>query len=635
MEDQAILHTHNTNNQRIKSDTEPFTMIWRDIFYEVQTTLKDKNNQFIRKAIINNVSGYAISGEVTAIMGPSGCGKTSLLNYLNNRIQFPSKSVNKGEIFINSDRTTVSQIAELSSYVMQDDLLFDILTPRETLMFVSKLRRYLTQQEYEKEVDNLMEELKLTKCKDTRVGNASRKGISGGERKRVSIGVEIISNPSILFLDEPTSGLDSQTSFIVIDFLKGLAQSKNMIVIFTIHQPSSNIFSLFDRLILLNKGQGVYQGATLGVIPYFAKIGFPLGEKSNPADALMHIMENQTARLDRKAKNDLEMMDKKDNLENNNHLKSESQVGVELPLTEVYKENSKPQINQEINSILNKGEHSHLKYKEKESVGFCRQFSILSLRAFLNLIRNPLTLRIRLIMVLVFSFIACSIFYNMQNNVTGIYNKSGFFFFFTINNFMTTLFGAVLAFPMERGVFLREYSSKLYGIVPYYLSKNMIETPISLFVAFLYAVIVYYIVGLRPEVQHYFIFICIYVCLVWLSQSMGLCFGASFSNLNTALVITQFSILPAFLFSGFLINQENMPAWLAWIRFLSPFRYCLEAAMRNEFDGNPNVPQNLSPVDTLNLDIGMWNCVGIMVAFGFGLRVLGLMFLKLLVRKVG
>jgi ABC-type multidrug transport system ATPase subunit len=136
---------------------------------------------------------------VTAIMGPSGCGKTSLLNYLNNRIQFPSKSVNKGEIFINSDRTTVSQIAELSSYVMQDDLLFDILTPRETLMFVSKLRRYLTQQEYEKEVDNLMEELKLTKCKDTRVGNASRKGISGGERKRVSIGVEIISNPSILF----------------------------------------------------------------------------------------------------------------------------------------------------------------------------------------------------------------------------------------------------------------------------------------------------------------------------------------------------------------------------------------------------------------------------------------------------
>ncbi len=200
---------------------------------------------------------------------------------------------------------------------------------------------------------------------------------------------------------------------------------------------------------------------------------------------------------------------------------------------------------------------------------------------------------------------------------------------------MTTLFGAVLAFPLERGVFLREYSSKLYGVVPYYLSKNAIETPIGLLVTFIYGVIVYYIVGLRPEVTHYFTFICIFICLVWLAQSMGLCFGASFSNLNTALVITQFSVLPAFLFSGFLINQENMPAWLAWIRFISPFRYALEASMRNEFDNNDLIPKSLNPVIQLNLDIGMWNCVGIMVAFGFGLRVLGLIFLKLLVRKVG
>lgn len=599
-----------------------FSLVWRDIFYEVETKVM-KNGEFLRKTILNNVSGYAKSGEVTAIMGPSGCGKTSLLNFLNNRIQFAPNSKNSGDTFINSDKLDLQQISRLSSYVMQDDVFFHFMTPKETLLFTSKLRKKQSNEEHEKQVMDLIEELKLTKCMNTRIGDERHKGISGGEKKRVSIGVEIISNPSILYLDEPTSGLDSQTSYIVIDFLKGLAKSKNIIVIFTIHQPSSNIFSLFNKLIILNKGQEVYQGPSMDVIPYFESIKFPLGSRSNPADAFMHLMEEQNSRLEKKQIEDYKNIQKK------------KETGEqELAMSDLYIKNVQPKVNEEINSLTNSG-HADFQYKNLDSVGIMSQFGLLAQRSLMKLGRDPLALRIRFVMVIIFSIIACSIFYDMKNDVTGILNKSGFFFFFTVNNFMTTLFDAVLTFPLERGVFIREYSSKLYGVVPYYLSKNLVETPIGLSVTFVFCLIVYYIVGLRQDVTNYFIFCCIYICLAFLSQSMGLCFGASFSNLNSALVITQFSVLPSFLFSGFLINQENMPAWLAWLRFLSPFRYAIEAGARNEFDGNPNIPPALNIVNNLNLDIGMWNCVGIMVAFGVVLRILGLIFLKILVRKTG
>lgn len=619
MNEEAVL-----NPKILRNTGKPFTFIWENIHYEVETN-KKKDKIPIRKTIINNVTGYANSGEVTAIMGPSGCGKTSLLNFLTDRIQFDGKATHSGKIFVNSEELESSKVASFSSYVMQDDLLFDILTPKETLIFVAKLRKKRTEEEYEKIVNELIEDLKLTKCMDTRIGNENTKGLSGGERKRTSIGVEIISNPTILFLDEPTSGLDSQTSFIVIDFLKELAVSKNKVIVFTIHQPSSNIFHLFDKLILMNKGEQVYQGPTMAVINFFENVGFPLGEKANPADAFMHKMEEQNARFERKIKK----IATKVGEEEGKYEKEES-------LMDNYNTLIKPNIESHIKNIIDNSEKFEIPTKNQESTGFWNEFFLLSKRAFLNLIRNPMTLRLRCAMVLIFSFLACSIFYGMSNSLGGIYNKTGFMFFFTVNNFMTLIFSAVMTIPLERGVFLREYAGKMYGVAPYYLSKNLIETPIGLFVTFLYGIIVYYIVGLRSDgAQYYFTFLCIFICLSWLAQSMGLCFGASFSNVNTAMIITQFSVLPCFLFSGLLINQANMPAWLAWIRFFSPFRYSLEASLRNEFDNNPNVPQQYSPVNTLNLDIGMWNCVGIMVAYGFGLRVLGGLFLKLLVRKVG
>lgn len=628
-----------------KNYGEKFHFTFKDIYYKI--TAKNEKKQNYEKVILNKITGTTASGEMYAIMGPSGCGKSSLLNFLNDRIDFKAGTEHSGQSFINRENMAERnfRITNYSSYVMQDDVLFDILTPKETFMFVCKLKETDPQHILEKKVEKLLDDLQLKKCQNTFIGNQRQKGISGGERKRTSIGVEILSNPSILFLDEPTSGLDSQTSYTIINYLGNLAKTENKAVIFTIHQPSSNIFSLFTTLLLMNKGEAVYQGEPLGVINYFNnEIRMNLEGKANPADAFMHRIEeyNHILALNGNKQKELESETNrilKQDVEtaNVNHKSHANSEVIPNQLYSRYEAVCGTEVNKKIKEIeSNQNLANNIPEKNLNGSGFCQGFLALSKRSLLNLKRNPLTLRLRIVMVLIFSFIACSIFWNMQYDQKGLQNRAGFIFFFTVNNFMTIIFGTVLSFPLERGVFLREHANKLYGVLPYYLSKNLTETPIGLLVTFLYGAICYFLVNLRPGATFYFTFLCNFVCLAFLAQSLGFVFGTGFSDLNTALIITQFSVLPAFLFSGFLINQKNMPVWLSWIRFLSPFRYSIEGAMRNEFDDNPLIPgdeYNLAKL--LNLDIGMWNCMIIMVCFGIGLRILAYILLKILVKKVG
>jgi hypothetical protein len=241
----------------------------------------------------------------------------------------------------------------------------------------------------------------------------------------------------------------------------------------------------------------------------------------------------------------------------------------------------------------------------------------------------------RLIFALVYAFITVSVFYNLGYDEKGINDRQGFFFFFAVNTFMAGVFQSIITFPIERGVFLREHSSKLYNVLPYYLAKNIVETPFVLIIHLLYCLSIYYLINLRSNVSYYFCFCGIYLSLSFLAQSFGFMFGAAFENLNIGIVVTQFAIMPFFLFSGYLINQTNMPAWLAWIRFISPFRFTIEAALRNEMDDNILIPREYDPITILHLHFGMYTCVIVMLLYGIILRIIGFFILKTLIRKVG
>ena len=240
--------------------------------------------------LLSGVWGEVPAKHTTAIMGPSGAGKTSLLNILSGRASSRGRLEIEADIRLNNysvDPTRVD-VRKQIAFVAQDDSLQITATPREAIRFSAKLRlpRSTTADELDHITEIMLEELGLMKCADTIVGGALIKGISGGERKRTSVGVELVTKPALVFLDEPTSGLDSYSAVQLCQVLKKVANAGSS-VLFTIHQPSSEIFNSFDQLILLNKGRVMYQGLVSDVPAYFQERGHGAPNNYNPADWIM------------------------------------------------------------------------------------------------------------------------------------------------------------------------------------------------------------------------------------------------------------------------------------------------------------------------------------------------------------
>lgn len=225
------------------------------------------------KAILQDVNAHMPSGSLTAIIGGSGSGKTSLLNALSNRLK-SKRLKTQGAIAYNRD-TNLSSIR--SAYVMQQDILLETLTVRETLTYAAELRLPppTPREERSQIVEAVIMELSLKECANTRIGNNVHKGCSGGEKRRTSLGVQMLANPSVLFLDEVTTGLDATTAFQLIRTLKALAEKGRTIVI-TVHQPRSEIWGLFDNLVLLSGGSPLYSGPAARCLPYFELHGYSL-----------------------------------------------------------------------------------------------------------------------------------------------------------------------------------------------------------------------------------------------------------------------------------------------------------------------------------------------------------------------
>jgi len=240
--------------------------------------------------LLENVWGEVPSTQTTAIMGPSGAGKTSLLNILAGRARTQGRITIQSDVRLNNYKVVPTDInvRKQIAFVAQDDSLQVTATPREAIRFSAKLRlsRDTPDHDLDKLTARMLTELGLDSCADTIVGGALIKGISGGERKRTSVGVELVTKPALVFLDEPTSGLDSFSAVQLCQVLKKVANS-GASVLFTIHQPSSEIFQSFDHLILMNKGRVMYQGSVENVPSFFASCGHPAPPNFNPADWIM------------------------------------------------------------------------------------------------------------------------------------------------------------------------------------------------------------------------------------------------------------------------------------------------------------------------------------------------------------
>lgn len=295
------MHVCHSTNQPLLLD--PFTLIvifvsgvqFEDVVYKINIHkssylsqhcgVRNQKPPIEKKTILKGVTGAVLPGEMLAMLGPSGSGKTTLITALGGRLggKLSGAITYNGKPFSNAMKRNVG-------FVTQDDVLYPHLTVTETLVFTALLRLpdSLTREEKESHAKAVMAQLGLNKCKDSIIGGQFVRGVSGGERKRVSIGQEMLINPSLLLLDEPTSGLDSTTAQRIVAMLSELAQGGRTVAM-TIHQPSSRLFYMFHKVLLLSDGNPVYFGGGSDAMAYFESVGHSPAVPMNPADFLLDL----------------------------------------------------------------------------------------------------------------------------------------------------------------------------------------------------------------------------------------------------------------------------------------------------------------------------------------------------------
>lgn len=313
-------------------------------------------------------------------------------------------------------------------------------------------------------VNRLIENLGLGKAADTKIGGTLVKGVSGGERKRTSIGVELITDPSLIFLDEPTTGLDSFTAFQVVEVLNSLSMSGRT-VICTIHQPNSETFALFDQLMLLMHGRVIYMNQASKALGYFSKIGFQCPERTNPADFFMDTMSIEKYEYDGEDPEELN--------------KRKSQI--------------EDDYNQKLKFLIDQYENSEFKCKwddvdpniqvldktdkSQYRVGIFTQFFILQLRAFKNIFRLPISSYVKVISAFILSIMVILIYGRLGNDRPGIQSRNGVLFFSCLTFMMNSINSVLLIFPDEKPVFTREQHNEMYSPTIYFITKVVSMIP--------------------------------------------------------------------------------------------------------------------------------------------------------------
>lgn len=519
------------------SKVMPITLEWKNLNYSV---LVGKRKHQTAKTILDNLSGQVNPGRLLAIMGPTGSGKTSLVNALAGRLQVGG--VLEGEILVNG-QPRGNAFRSLSCYVMQDDVLFSNLTVRETFEFAARMRlpAEVTQETKSTLVTQIITELGLTKAQNTRIGNEFVRGVSGGERKRTNIGIELLSGASLIFLDEPTSGLDAFQAQNVMESLWTLAGSGRTVVC-TIHQPRSSIYKMFDLLLLLSEGRIMYFGPAQEAVKWFAGCNFPCPGEFNPADFFLDVVS----------------MDYRSGGEESSSRRRIQLLG-DLFATEGHSLTSRHSVDAlQVSNIV----------AANEGVAFPNgpftEFGLLLSRSWKQQSRDRLPQIITVVQTVVIGFTLAALYSDMHNSDTPVQDETGILFFICIFSAFGAMFGALNSFPTERGVVNRERAGKMYHVLPYYLARFICDIPLRVGQGLLFGCIVYWIVGLNPSAAAFFKFVCILIIEGLAAQGLGVAVSAGARNEKVALAIAPAVTVVLILFGGFYVNENTIPVWLSW-----------------------------------------------------------------------
>lgn len=465
------------------------------------------------KPILKDVYASMPSGSVTAIVGSSGSGKTSVLNTLSHRISGGRLRTN-GKIWYNGS-PRLSSIR--SAYVMQQDVLLPTLTVRETLRYAAELRLPppTTAEERHEIVEDVILELGLKECANTRIGNNVHKGCSGGEKRRASLAVQMLANPSVLFLDEVTTGLDAATAFQLVRTLKSLA-AKGRTIIVTIHQPRSEIWSLFDHVLLLAGGSPLYSGPSINCLPYFKQAGYEIPPFVNPAEFLIDLAAVDTRSPEVEASSTARVQGLREAWQTRSH-------------GNIDKDNEKDQTSDSKESAGAKPNESNTETTVQHHSGLSHQIKILTQRTFKVTYRDPMGVAGLMFEATSMAVITGWIYLQLDGSLQGIRSKEGALYTAASLQGYLVLLYEVYRLTIDIQLFDREYGEGVISVPAFLISRRfarmfMEDIPVPL----IYSVIFYFMAGFRPLASQFFVFFSIVMLSHYIAVTLAtLCIAVS------------------------------------------------------------------------------------------------------------
>ncbi|BFZ11827.1 hypothetical protein BsWGS_14867 [Bradybaena similaris] len=531
--------------------------------------------------VLQEISFTAKNGQLLAIMGGSGSGKTSLLDVIACRA---STGTITGEVYLNNFVRTQSRLEMCSGYVRQDDRLIGSLTVRETLMFVAQLKlpRTFSSDVVSKRVDNVICELGLKHRADTKVGDAALRGLSGGERRRVSIGIQLLILPSILFLDEPTSGLDSFTASNLVQTLSRLVIKKRTIIM-SIHQPRFDIFNMVDTLMILSRGRIVYNGPGKDIVSYFTALGFPCPAHTNPCDFYIDLATVDATSKDRE----------------------ESSLAIVTTLHEAYK------VTEDAIRLLQKGiakdsqdikpsvveggvmpakmvsswSVDHALDEDRKGPTLITQFYIVFMRFLRVKADNYVVVFNHMIQATLMSLLLGLVYLGLKYDEQSIRDWFSIMFMASVMYPFMVILGLIGTCHEERQFLYFELQDRLYSPAAYYFARIFSDLPFHLIYVFLYCLPMYGMAGLTVSTYACFMFYLFVSVSVFTSRSLAMMAAAIMPTYQISSMLAQIIYSLFIMGAGFFINLNSMMHETRWLSKASYLRWSYQALCIIEIEG--------------------------------------------------
>ena len=563
------------------------------------------------KTILRPITATFQAGVLNVIMGPSGSGKTSLLNAMALRLRnsMGTKYRPSGKLTFNGAIPSNSVIRSVCSYVCQDDdALLPSLTVRETLRFAAGLRlpSFMSKEEKYQRAEEVLLKMGLKDCADNLIGSDLIKGISGGEKRRVSIAVQVLTDPRILLLDEPTSGLDAFTANSIMEVLQGLAHEGRTLIL-TIHQARSDLFKQFGNVLLLARGGSpVYSGSAKKMLGHFARHGYECPKHTNPADFALDMItidlqqEEREAETRERVEKLIKSWDEDGLVTEMNELadiKEVQESGEDIGSGEKAPEGSQditksgrphdkdatnPAVGHRLSATVSRKSLNKTKLSTPAELGalirkrasITTSLPLLLHRAFINTRRQPDLILARLMQVIGLALVLALFFapihhdyYSVQNRMGFVQEIGAFYFVGMLQN--------VAIYPSERDVFYREDDDGVYSVEAFLASYTILEVPFEIMSCLVFGVLSAIAVGLPRTVTMYFA--CVFACfgIVSCGESLGIMFNTLFGHTGFAVNAMGFFLSLANTMGG--VMSINMPKLFKAVNYLSPIRYALRA----------------------------------------------------------